>query len=158
IVQHMPSAFLGPFAERINKICRITVKIAEDGEPLTPGTFLVGPGGTHLKLNRKGKRSATVHLSPEPSDSLHRPSVNQIFLSVAKTYPSTGLGVIMTGMGNDGLEGAKAMKKANCGIIAQDAASCVVYGMPRAVVDENLTDMIAPLDLLHSIILSAVRR
>ncbi|MBI5178078.1 MAG: chemotaxis response regulator protein-glutamate methylesterase [Nitrospinae bacterium] len=157
IVQHMPPAFLEIFAERLNTLCQVGVKLAEHGEPLRPGTFLIGPGNFHLKLKRAGKFPASVVLDPEPGDSLHRPSVDQLFTSVAVAYPSSALGVIMTGMGQDGLEGAKLMKAAQCGMVAQDEASCVVYGMPRAIVLANLADHVLPLSQMHEYLLRAAR-
>lgn len=145
VVQHMPPAFIGPFAERLNQICALHVKTAEEGESVKPGMALIAPGNHHLVFRRVHAADVRVKLAPEPSDSLHRPSVDQMMLSVAKTYGGSSIGVILTGMGHDGRDGLKAVKETQGRVIAQDEESCVVYGMPKAVVDLGIADKIVPL-------------
>lgn len=152
IVQHMPKSFIPAFAERVNQQSKVDVKVAEDGEELEPGCFLIAPSDYHMKLYRAGKKRVRIKLDPEPSNTLHRPNVNETFFSIAKTYPGSALGVILTGMGHDGLEGAKAMKESKCSVVAQDEESCVIYGMPRAIVEADLADWVLPLSKIHSLI------
>ncbi len=158
VVQHMPKEFISPFAERLNRLSSVSVMVARHGQLLVPGQFLIAPGGAHLKVARKasGTGTAKVVLDSEPVDSLHRPSVDELFLSVASWFPSSALGVIMTGMGHDGFVGAKEMKKTNSHLFAQDEKSSVVYGMPRAIVDGNLADKVVPLNQMHLEILQAL--
>ncbi len=156
IVQHMPTNFLPVFAERLNRRTGLPVKLAESGEALVPGAFLVAPGRTHMKLRRAKGYGATVWLDPEPA-ALHVPSVNQLFVHTALCYPGAALGVIMTGMGNDGQEGAARMKEAGNAVLAQDEESCVVWGMPRAVVLAKLADAVLPLGRMHDYILRSQR-
>jgi two-component system chemotaxis response regulator CheB len=145
IVQHMPKEFIGPFAERLNDLSNVAIQVAEHGQPVRPGEFLLAPGNLHLKLQKKGRGRPFINLDTEPSDSLHRPSVDQMFLSLAENVPGRALGVVLTGMGYDGLVGAKAMKATNSPIFAQEEKSCVVYGMPRGIVEAHLADRIFPL-------------
>ncbi|MDH5542865.1 MAG: CheB methylesterase domain-containing protein, partial [Nitrospinota bacterium] len=118
----------------------------------------LAPGEFHLKVKKGRTTPAVIDLDPEPSNSLHRPSVDQMLLSVALAFPGTALGVVLTGMGQDGLIGAREMKKGNSQVFAQARASCVVYGMPRAIVEEHLADKILPLEDMKAQILKAVKR
>ncbi len=145
IVQHMPPAFIGPFANRLDQISQIHVKMAEDGEPVKAGIALIAPGNYHMKFRRVHSTEVRVKLSPDPSGTLHRPSVDQMALSVAQIYGGSSIGVILTGMGHDGRDGLMAMKEANGRIMAQNEETCVVYGMPRAVVELGIADKIVPL-------------
>jgi two-component system, chemotaxis family, protein-glutamate methylesterase/glutaminase len=145
IVQHMPPMFTKSLAERLNNLCQITVKEAEDGEQINPGTAYVAPGDRHL-LVRKNLSSNVAVLSEKPADTLHRPSVDVLMNSVAEAVGQISLGVIMTGMGADGLQGLRAMKNRGADIIAQNEESCIVYGMPRAVIEAGLANTIAPLE------------
>ena len=145
IVQHMPKEFIGPFAERLNELSSVSIQVAEQGQPIRPGEFLIAPGNFHMKLKKNAGGVPSINLDPDPSDTLHRPSVDQMFLSVAENLPGKALGVVLTGMGYDGLIGAKAMKRTNSPIFAQEEKSCVVYGMPRAIVEGHLADRVFPL-------------
>ncbi len=155
IAQHMPAAFTGPFAKRLDSICKITVKEAEHGERVAPGTAYVAPGGQHLRIDQKVSRIDVV-VSPDPQEALYKPSANELIRSVAEGVGKRGLGVIMTGMGSDGLEGVKALKEKGGRALAQNDASCVVYGMPKAIVDAGLADEIVDIEELAEAILTNI--
>jgi len=146
IVQHMPEAFTGPFADRLNRLSKIDVKEAEPGDRLSKGLAIVAHGGRHLVLKKKGTPFVEVDTPEAPADSLHRPSVDVMMLSVADLFKDRIVGVIMTGMGHDGLAGMTAIKTSGGVTIAQDEDSCVVYGMPKAVVDAGLASSVVPLE------------
>jgi two-component system, chemotaxis family, protein-glutamate methylesterase/glutaminase len=139
IVQHMPPAFTGQLAARLNKISQMEVREARDGDSIKAGLALIAPGDRHLLIRQIG----AVSLAEEPATSLHRPSVDILMHSGAQTYGRHALGVILTGMGDDGAVGVAALKDCGGTIIAQDEASSIVYGMPRAVA--HLADSICPL-------------
>lgn len=155
IVQHMPAAFTKSFADRLNSLSQLYVKEAEQGDVVRPGMVLVAKGGKHLRLVRT-KLDVCVEVSEIPRESLYKPSVNEMMLSAVKAYSGRVLGVIMTGMGNDGLIGMRAIKNEGGKTIAQEGKSCVIYGMPKAVVDEGLADKIVPLENLASEIVNMV--
>jgi len=144
IVQHMPEVFTARFAERLNSLCRITVKEAADGESVLRGQALIAPGNHHLLLNRSGARYF-VDLKDGPLVSRHRPSVDVLFRSAARYAGSNAVGVIMTGMGDDGARGMLEMKEAGAYNIAQDEATCIVYGMPAEAVKLSAVHRIMPL-------------
>ncbi|MCX8956252.1 protein-glutamate methylesterase/protein-glutamine glutaminase [Erwinia psidii] len=133
ITQHMPPGFTRSFAERLNKLCQITVKEAEDGERILPGHAYIAPGAMHLELARSGA-NYQVKLNEGPPVNRHRPSVDVLFKSVAQFAGRNAVGVILTGMGNDGAAGLLAMNQAGAWTIAQNEASCVVFGMPREAI------------------------
>ncbi|MDW8846445.1 chemotaxis response regulator protein-glutamate methylesterase [Erwinia sp. MMLR14_017] len=133
ITQHMPPGFTRSFAERLNKLCQITVKEAEDGERILPGHAYIAPGAMHLELVRSGA-NYQVKLNKGPPVNRHKPSVDVLFKSVAQHAGRNAVGVILTGMGNDGAAGLLAMNKAGAWTIAQNEASCVVFGMPREAI------------------------
>ncbi|EGB13431.1 response regulator receiver modulated CheB methylesterase [Pseudodesulfovibrio mercurii] len=145
IAQHMPAAFTGPFAARLDSVSRISVKEAETGDVLRPGLAFVAPGGRHIVLDQKVSRVEVV-VTDEPRDALYKPSANVLINSVAQAVGRRGLGVILTGMGNDGCEGIRALKGKGGRALAQSDSTCVVYGMPKAVVEENLADEIVDID------------
>lgn len=145
VVQHMPKFFVGPFAQRLDQLSQIEVREAVEGDVLKPGLALIAPGGVHLKVARRNTLEVVVQLSAEPV-TLHMPSVDVMMTSVADVFPERVIGVILTGMGHDGMEGMAAIKKANGRTIAQDEATCVVYGMPKAVVDSGMADKVVPLE------------
>ncbi|HDH99898.1 MAG: chemotaxis response regulator protein-glutamate methylesterase [Candidatus Latescibacterota bacterium] len=142
VVQHMPPKFTKSLAERLDRLSTFEVREAVDGDEVTPGRVLLAPGGRHLRVRRKGE----VEVGEEPFDALYKPSVDELMASVAEHYGPWGIGIIMTGMGHDGRNGIRLLKRKGGYIIAQDEASCVVYGMPRAIVEEGLADAILPLD------------
>ena len=145
IAQHMPGAFTGPFAERLDGVSAIKVKEAEPGDVLRPGHAYVAPGGRHVVLDQRVSRIDVV-VSDEPADALYKPSANVLIESVAKAVGKRGLGVILTGMGNDGCEGVRALKNKGGRALAQSDSTCVVYGMPKCIVDEKLADEVVDLD------------
>jgi two-component system chemotaxis response regulator CheB len=140
----MPKLFTQSFAQRLNTLSQIEVKEAEDKEPLRPGVALIAPGDVHMGLKRNGK-GVTVELIKDPK-YIYRPSVDHLMLSIAQVYDSRAIGVILTGMGNDGLVGLKEIKRRNGFIIAQDEETCVVFGMPKAVINASIADAVLPID------------
>ncbi len=152
IAQHMPAAFTGPFAKRLDSVCQITVKEAEDGERLQHGVAYVAPGGKHLRLDQKVSR-IDVRVVEEPREALYKPSATVLFESVAAGVGRRGLGVVLTGMGSDGLEGMKTLKAKGGRALAQSDSTCVVYGMPKAIVDAGLADEIVDIDDMGEAIL-----
>lgn len=142
LIQHMPAAFTKAFAERLDKLCRISVKEAEDGDVLRPGLALLAPGGKQMMVDARGM----VKILPGDERLNYKPCVDITFGSVAKSYADKVLAVVLTGMGADGREGARLLKQTGSQVWAQDEASCVIYGMPMAIVKANLADAIYPLD------------
>jgi len=133
IVQHMPEKFTAAFAERLNRLCAIDVREAQDNDRVIQGRALIAPGGKHMLLKRSGAQYL-VEIRDGPPVNRHRPSVDVLFRSVAKVAGSNALGIIMTGMGDDGARGLKEMRDAGAGTIAQDEATCVVFGMPKEAI------------------------
>jgi len=156
IVQHMPPKFTKSLAERLNGISELQVKEAEDNETVKGGVVYFAPGGFHMHLRKRSDGEVKIEISEMPADTLHRPSVDVMVNSVLKIYGKSTLGVIMTGMGKDGFEGLKELKSLGGNCIAQDEESCVVYGMPKAVVDGGLADSIVPLERIYEVINKAV--
>ncbi len=156
IVQHMPRNFTAPYAERLNHFSHLKVKHAENGDIIEPGVVYVAPGGCQMRVVKKNALQARLVIETEPADSIYKPSVDISFKSVAESFPGRALGVILTGMGNDGMQGMKAIKQTGGKTLAQDEASCVVYGMPKAVIDENIQDKIVSLDNMAGEIVNMV--
>jgi two-component system chemotaxis response regulator CheB len=152
IAQHMPAAFTGPFAKRLDGVCRITVKEAEDGERLQHGVAYVAPGGRHLRIDQKVSR-IDVRVVDEPREALYKPSASVLFDAVAAGVGRRALGVVLTGMGSDGLEGMRTLKAKGGRALAQSDSTCVVYGMPKAIVDAGLADEIVDIDDMGEAIL-----
>ncbi len=152
IVQHMPEHFTRSFAERLNGLCDIEVKEAENGDSVIPGRALIAPGNYHMLLKRSGA-NYYVEVKSGPLVSRHRPSVDVLFKSAAQYGGKNVIGVIMTGMGKDGAEGMKLMHEQGAKNIAQDEASCVVFGMPKEAIALNAVDYILPLDKIPQKIL-----
>lgn len=144
VVQHMPPGFTQSFAERLNHQCKVDVSEAVEQDPVSPGRIYVAPGGYHLKLTRDTK-GLRVLLSKTPRDAPHIPSIDVMMKSVAETWPGRKLGIIMTGMGQDGTEGAQVMKRCGGEIIAQNEETCVVYGMPKAAYISGTVDRMVSL-------------
>lgn len=143
ITQHMPPGFTKSFAQRLDSLCRITVSEAEDGERVLPGHAYVAPGGRHMRLARSGSNYVAAIDDGEPVNR-HRPSVDVLFRSVAANAGRNALGVILTGMGKDGAVAMLEMKRAGSFTIAQDEASCVVFGMPKAAIALGAVDEVLP--------------
>jgi two-component system chemotaxis response regulator CheB len=142
LIQHMPAAFTKAFAERLDKLCRISVKEAEDGDILRPGLALLAPGGKQMMIDGRG----AVKILPGDERLNYKPCVDITFGSAAKSYGDKVLAVVLTGMGADGREGARLLKQGGSSIWAQDEASCVIYGMPMAIVKADLADAVYSLD------------
>jgi two-component system chemotaxis response regulator CheB len=157
IVQHMPEQFTSAFAKRLNQLCRIEVKEAEQGDAVRQGRALIAPGNRHLRVRRTGG-----HYQVEVLDggrvSGHKPSVDVLFQSVARSAGKNAVGVLLTGMGDDGAEGLLMMKHAGAATIAQDEASCVVFGMPRAAIDRGAVDEVLPLGAIGVAVLRRARQ
>ncbi|WP_185218971.1 protein-glutamate methylesterase/protein-glutamine glutaminase [Paraburkholderia dinghuensis] len=144
IAQHMPPGFTKSFAQRLNTLCRITVKEAEHGERVLPGHAYIAPGHAHLLLARSGA-NYIANLSDDPPVNRHRPSVDVLFRSAAQHAGKNAIGVILTGMGRDGAAGLLDMRRAGAYTFAQDEASCIVFGMPREAIAMGAADDVAPL-------------
>jgi two-component system chemotaxis response regulator CheB len=153
IVQHMPEKFTAAFAKRLDSICAISVKEAEDNDTVLRGRALIAPGNRHMLLKRSGARYY-VEIKDGPLVSRHRPSVDVLFRSEATYAGKNAVGVIMTGMGDDGAHGMKEMKDAGAINIAQDEHSCVVYGMPKEAVKAGGVDFVMPLRSISSKVLA----
>ena len=145
VVQHMPEKFTAAFAARLNSVCEVSVIEASNGDRVLPGQALIAPGGQHMLLRRSGAKYY-VEVKDGPLVSRHKPSVDVLFRSVAKSAGRNALGIIMTGMGDDGAHGMKEMNDVGSKTIAQDEQSCVVYGMPKEAVKHGGVDIIIPLD------------
>lgn len=152
IVQHMPEKFTAAFAQRLNSICGIEVREAKQGDRIRPGLALIAPGGQHLSITRNGAYYQAV-VKPGPAVNRHCPSVDVLFRSVAKVAGANAIGIIMTGMGDDGARGLLEMQQAGATTYAQDEASCVVFGMPKEAIKRGAADHIVPLDQVPSIIM-----
>jgi two-component system, chemotaxis family, protein-glutamate methylesterase/glutaminase len=145
LTQHMPGSFTGAFAERLDKLCAIRVKEAEDGDRLEAGTAYIAPGGRQMCLKKEG-RSSVISIVDEPAGMIYKPSVDITFNSIAEAYSGRVLAIVLTGMGSDGCNGARLLREKGATVWAQDEESCVVYGMPMAVVKENLVDKVMSVD------------
>jgi two-component system chemotaxis response regulator CheB len=153
IAQHMPPMFTKSLAERLDGLSQVSVREASDGEPAEPGTVLVAPGGKHMSVKKKGSKVYVV-VTPYPSGALYHPCVDILMNSVADGYGAAAMGVILTGMGNNGVKGLKNLKSKGGIIIAQNEETCVVYGMPRAAVEAQVADHVVPIDDIASEIVS----
>ena len=159
IVQHMPEGFTGPFAQRLNTLCAISVHEACAGEVIQPATAYIAPAGLHMRVEHRISDSRPmIALDPHPESALHIPSVDVLMKSVAAFYRTNALGVIMTGMGSDGAEGMTAIYRAGGLTIGQDEGTCTVYGMPRACAELGVLARIVPLSDIPAQILQATRR
>jgi two-component system chemotaxis response regulator CheB len=145
VVQHMPAEFTRAFAERLNKICSIEVREAQDGDSVLNGQALIAPGNFHMFLKRSGAKYF-VNIKDGPRVHHQRPAVDVLFQSVAQYAGSNAIGVILTGMGADGAQGILRMKELGAKTIAQDEASCVVFGMPKEAIKLGAIDRVIPLD------------
>jgi two-component system chemotaxis response regulator CheB len=153
IVLHMPVGYTGMFAEKLDELSELRVVEAGDQQEIQPGTVLLAPGGQHLIFRRNSSGILRTHLDMQPSDKPHRPSVDVLFQSAAETFGKGVLGVVMTGMGDDGKTGAACIKGAGGTVLTEAEETCVIYGMPRSVVEAGLSDAAVPLDSLAETIL-----
>jgi len=157
IVQHMPEKFTAMFAERLDSLCQIEVREARDGDRVIPGRALIAPGGRHMSLKRSGAQYV-VEVADGPLVNRHKPSVDVLFRSVARCAGANALGVIMTGMGDDGARGMKEMHDAGAHTIAQDEASCVVFGMPMEAIRLGGADQVLPLGSIAAAMVAYTRQ
>ena len=156
IVLHMPVGYTELYARKLNEQSALTVIESQGGEVLTRGTVYLAPAGRHLTLKRLATGDVVTHLDVRPLDSLYRPSVDTLFQSAADTYGSRVLGVVMTGMGSDGREGAAWIKAKGGTVLTESETSCVVYGMPRSVVEAGLSDGVVTVDRMADALLARI--
>jgi len=152
VVQHMPEKFTAAFAHRLNQLCHCEVREAQDGDRVMSGLVLIAPGGKHMQLRRSGAQYR-VSVSDGPPVNRHKPSVDVLFRSVASVAGCNALGIVMTGMGDDGANGLLAMRQAGAHTIAQDRDSCVVFGMPREAIERGAAIEVLPLCAMVEVIL-----
>jgi two-component system chemotaxis response regulator CheB len=145
IVLHIPVGYTGPFAQKLAEISRLPVKEAFEGCPVVGGNALIAPAGRHLSFKRRPSGQVVVRLSSQPANKPHRPSVDVLFQSAAEVFRERVLAVVMTGMGDDGTQGAASIKARGGAILTESKESCVIYGMPRSVVEAGLSDGAVPL-------------
>ncbi len=157
VVQHMPPRFTEAFARRLNDLCALSVREARDGDRVLPGTVLIAPGDRHMTLERLPGGYA-VAVRDGPPVNRHKPSVDVLFHSVAQVAGRHAVGVILTGMGDDGARGLKAMRTAGARTIAEDASSCVVFGMPRVAIELGAAERVVPLPQIADAILQLLPR
>ncbi len=156
MVLHMPVGYTGPFAEKLDEISQLDVTEARDGDVLRPGLAMLAPAGRHLSLRRDRQGAVVAQISMHPLDRNHRPSVDVLFQSAAELYGRRVLGVVMTGMGDDGKEGSGWIKAQGGMILTESESSCVIYGMPRSVVEAGLSDRAVPLAKMAETILQCL--
>jgi len=157
IVQHMPALFTRPLAASLAAKSALRVKEAEDGETAQTNCAYIAPGGRQMKLLRSARGEAIVRITDDPPENNCRPAVDYLFRSVALEFPGRAVAAILTGMGNDGTAGLKMLKRGGCQSIAQDEASCVVFGMPREAILAGVVDTVAPLDSIAAAIVISLR-
>jgi two-component system chemotaxis response regulator CheB len=155
VVQHMPLGFTRSLAERLDQKSALVVREARDGEPPQPGRVLIAPAGRHLKL-RRVHGEPRLWLDQEPEDALHRPSVDVLMQTAARVYGQGVLGIVLTGMGSDGVEGLRAIRAAGGLTLAQSEDSCVIFGMPKAALEAGVVHRAVPLARVPDEILAAV--
>ena len=156
IVQHMPVGFTQAFAQRLNSLCSIFVREAADREVVRPGAAYIAPAGMHMTVSRSMTSRTLIHLDTHPDNQLHMPSVDVLMKSVAENFRTQAMGVILTGMGSDGVEGMKAIHERGGFTIAQDEPTCAVYGMPRACAQLGILNRIVPLQQVPAQIIQSV--
>ena len=154
MVLHMPVGYTALYAEKLNELSPLEVKEAQDGDVLQPGRVLLAQAGRHLNFQREGNGTVTARLTMQPFEKIHRPSVDVMFRTAAEIYRQGVLGVVMTGMGDDGKEGAAWIKAQGGTVLTEAEKSCVIYGMPRSVAEAGLSDAAIPLDEMAQAIIS----
>lgn len=158
IVQHMPALFTSVMAERLDSASLLHVKEAEDTEPLLPGTVYIAQGGKHMRIEPSphAGKGLLIRITDDPPENNCKPSADYLFRSLAEHFGGQVTGVIMTGMGADGVEGLKRLKQSGATVIAQDEASCAVFGMPKKAIESGIVDVVAPIETLAAAILKTV--
>ena len=157
IVQHMPPVFTQSLAESLAAKCAMSVREAVHGELAEPNTVYIAPGGRHMRLGTEPGARVSIQITDDPPENNCRPAVDYLFRSAANHFPGRAMAVILTGMGSDGTVGLRLLKRRGCFVIAQDEASCVVYGMPKAAIEAGVADIVLPLDAIAGRIASTVR-
>jgi two-component system chemotaxis response regulator CheB len=155
IVQHMPAGFTAPFAQLLNSLCSVAVREATHGESIQNGVVYIAPAGIHMTVDRLSASRAALFLDVNPANSTHCPSVDVMMKSVAKAFGPSAMGIIMTGMGSDGVEGMKAIYRCGGFTLGQDESTCIVYGMPRACAEMSILSRVVPLSRIPNQILQA---
>ena len=156
IVQHMPPGFTKPLADRMNKNCVLDVKEAESGDEVRPGLVLIAPGGHHMFLRTDARKKIVIDINREPSHYIHIPSIDITFSDVADLYRERAVGVILTGMGKDGVDGLERIKNNGGRSIAEDESTCVVFGMPEVAIRRGIVEKIAPIYNIADILMEMV--
>lgn len=156
IVQHMPPGFTGPFARRLDHLCKVSVREASQDDAVEPGTVYIAPAGQHMTVRRRGQK-ALIHVSHSPEHTLHTPSVDVMMLSVAEVFGPLAMGIIMTGMGADGARGMQEIARLGGITVGQDEATCTVYGMPRTCAEMGILQRVVGLRQIPEQILVATR-
>jgi two-component system chemotaxis response regulator CheB len=157
IVQHMPAMFTQPLAASLDKKSAIRVKEAQEGETAQANCAYIAPGGSHMKLSAGTKGEIIIRITGDPPENGCRPAVDYLFRSVALQFPGRSIATILTGMGSDGTEGLRMLRRGGCFSIAQDEASCVVFGMPKEAIQAGLVDIVAPLESVAASIIRSLR-
>jgi two-component system chemotaxis response regulator CheB len=153
MVLHMPVGYTALFAEKLNEVAQLEVVEAREGDVLRPGVVLLAPAGRHLLLRRNRAGVVVAQLSMQPIERTHRPSIDVLFQSAAELYGSRVVGVVMTGMGDDGKQGAAWIKAQGGTVLTEAEESCVIYGMPRSVAEAGLSDRAVPLHAMAKTII-----
>jgi two-component system chemotaxis response regulator CheB len=157
VVQHMPPIFTRSLAESLSAKCALRVREASHNEPVLPNTVYIAPGGKQMRVNSGTGGFRVIEITDDPPENNCKPAVDYLFRSVANRFPGRSMAVILTGMGNDGTLGLRLLKRNGCHIIAQDEASCVVFGMPKAAIDAGVVDLVLPIEAIASRIVASVR-
>lgn len=155
IVQHMPRGFTGPFARRLDNLCKISVREASPNDPVERGVVYIAPAGWQMTVDRRATSKALIRVSNQPDNTLHIPSVDVMMLSAAESFRGLAMGIIMTGMGADGAQGMRAIWRQGGLTLGQDEATCTVYGMPRACAEMGILKRVVPLPLIPQQIMQA---
>jgi two-component system chemotaxis response regulator CheB len=153
----MPAMFTKPLASSIGRKCALRVKEADDGEIAQPNCVYVAPGGTQMKVAAGSRGEMFLRITDDPAENGCKPAVDYLFRSVALQFPGRSVAAILTGMGNDGTAGLRLLKRGGCSSIAQDEASCVVFGMPKEAIAAGVIDIVAPLNRIAAAIVRSVR-
>jgi two-component system chemotaxis response regulator CheB len=157
VVQHMPPIFTRSLAESLAPKCAVQVREAVHGEFTKPNTVYLAPGGRQMRLGIGPENQPVIEVTDDPPENNCRPAVDYLFRSAANRFPGRAMAVILTGMGSDGTLGLRLLKRHGCFVIAQDEASCIVYGMPKAAVDAGVADAVLPLHSIAARITSIVK-
>ncbi|MEM5785691.1 MAG: CheB methylesterase domain-containing protein, partial [Syntrophobacteraceae bacterium] len=157
VVQHMPALFTQSLAQSLSTKCALRVFEASHGETIEPDTVYIAPGGKQMRITAAAGGVKVIEITDDPPENNCRPSVDYLFRSVAHTSPGRAMAVILTGMGSDGTLGLRLLKRRGCYVIAQDEASCVVFGMPKAAIDAGVVDTVLPIEAIADRITASVR-